>query len=277
MINTASKWSTNKWRFFREHIPSLRPRQNAAHAEICQTCTGASHRQQIENYSLFAYFGSSTFFWFLLHNESLWRNCLGQLMCCTSTFWKCVWFENFRSITKVMSVEVENVPWRFCSFLHVESSDGVSEELLPISTLSYSRLGSCSPSAFYALSHSLSKCWRAFCHARGWRTNDLSHAAFTQTRPNGAKIMAPRWRHGRAKVSHASKQNETSQNHNSLLQELDCCRFEPERRFWSAFQFPGTRNKWMHYNKNNNNNKRYRSISQTTDPAKTIKKTHTHT
>ena len=29
--------------------------------------------------------------------------------------------------------------------------------------------------------------------------------------------------------------------------ELDCCRFEPKRRFWSAFQFPGTHNKWMYY------------------------------
>ena len=47
---------------------------------------------------------------------------------------------------------------------------------------------------------SLSKCWHAFCHARGWQTNDISHAAFTQARWNGAKIMAPRWRHDRAKV-----------------------------------------------------------------------------
>ena len=150
-------------------------------------------------YSLFTYFGSSNFFWFLLHNESLWRNCFVQLMSCTSTFWKCVWFENIGSITKVMNVEVKNVPWRFCPFLHLESSDGVSEKLLPISTLSYSRAGCCSPSTFYALSHSLSKCWHAFCHARGWQTNVISHAAFTQARWNGAKIMAPRWRHDRAK------------------------------------------------------------------------------
>ena len=33
----------------------------------------------------------------------------------------------------------------------------------------------------------------------GGQTNDLSHAAFTQARPNSAKIMAPRWRHDRAK------------------------------------------------------------------------------
>ena len=153
----------------------------------------------VDHYSLFTYFGSSNFFWFFLHNESLWRNCFVQLMCCTSTFWKCVWFENMGSITKVMSMKVKNVTWRFCPFLHLESSDGVSEELLPISTLSYSRTGSCSPSAFYALSHSWSKCWHAFCHARWWQTNDLSHAAFRQAWSNGMKIMAPRWRHDRAK------------------------------------------------------------------------------
>ena len=143
----------------------------------------------------------------------------------------------------------KNVSRRFCPFLHLESSDGVSEKLLPISTPSYSRTGCCSPSTFYALSHSLSKCWHAFCHAQGWQTNDISHAAFTQARWNGAKIMAPSWRHDRAKVSRASKRNKTGQNHTSLLQELDCCRFEPKRRFWSAFQFPGTRNKWMYYSR----------------------------
>ena len=63
-------------------------------------------------------------------------------------------------------------------YIILESSNAVSEELLPISTLSCSRTGSCIPSAFYALSHSLSKCWHTFCHARGWQTNDLSHAAF---------------------------------------------------------------------------------------------------
>ena len=32
------------------------------------------------------------------------------------------------STTKVMSVKVKNVTWRFCPFLHLESSDGVSED-----------------------------------------------------------------------------------------------------------------------------------------------------
>ena len=151
------------------------------------------------HYSLFTYSGSSNFFWFLLHNESLRRNCFVQFMWCASTFWKCVWFENIGSIPKVMIVEVENVTWRFVHFFHLDSSDGVLEESLPISTLSCSRTVSCNPSSFYALSHSLSKCWHPFCHARGWQTNDISHAAFMQARPNGAKIVAPRWCHVRAK------------------------------------------------------------------------------
>ena len=87
----------------------------------------------------------------------------------------------------------------FVHFFHLESPDGVSEESLPISTLGYSRNGFCSLSAFFALSHSVSKSWHAFCHARKWRTNGISQAAFTQARPNGSKIMAPRWRHVRAK------------------------------------------------------------------------------
>ena len=41
-------------------------------------------------------------------------------MYCTSTFWKCIWFENIGSITKDMSVEAENVNWRFCPFLSFE-------------------------------------------------------------------------------------------------------------------------------------------------------------
>ena len=40
---------------------------------------------------------------------------------------------------------------------------------------------------------------------------------------------------------------ENSQNHTSLLQLLYCCRFEPKRLFWAAFQFSGTRNKWMYH------------------------------
>ena len=60
---------------------------------------------------------------------------------------------------------------------------------------------------------------------------------------NGVKMTS--W--SRKKFPRASKRNKTSQNHTSLLQELDCCLFEPKRRFWSAFQFPGTRNKWMYF------------------------------
>ena len=156
------------------------------------------HSYHKKYYSLFTYFGSSNFFWFLLHNESLWRNCFVQLMCCTSTFWKCVWFENMASISKVMSVKVENVTWMFCPFFSFGIVQWrVRRIRLPILP-SYSRTGSFGPSAFYALLHSLSKCWHVFCHAQGWQTNDISHAVFTQARPNGAKIMAPRWHHARA-------------------------------------------------------------------------------
>ena len=117
----------------------------------------------------------------------------------TSTFWKCVWFRNMGSVTKVMSVKVKNVTWRFCQFFPSEWSNDLSEESLPISTLSWSRIVSCSESAFYALSHSMSKCWHAFCHVREWQTSDISRASLMLSRPNGAKIMAPRWRHARAK------------------------------------------------------------------------------
>ena len=116
-------------------------------------------------------------------------------MCCTSTFWKCVWFENMGSITKVLSVEVENITRRFCPFFHLKLSDGVSEESLPISTLSYAREVSCSPSAFYALPHSLSKCWHVFCYARGppdkWRLSRSFYAGPAKWRENnGTKMIS---------------------------------------------------------------------------------------
>ena len=71
-------------------------------------CSIGDHRHR-NSYSPFNYSGSSNLFWFLLHNESLRRNSFVQLMRCTSTFWKCVWFENIRSITNVMSMEVEKM------------------------------------------------------------------------------------------------------------------------------------------------------------------------
>ena len=91
-------------------------------------------------YSTFTYFGSSNFFWCLLHNDILWRNCFVQFICCTSTFWKCVWLENMGSVTKVMSVKVKNVTWRFCPFFPSERSNDLLEESLPISTLCLSRI-----------------------------------------------------------------------------------------------------------------------------------------
>ena len=160
----------------------------------------------------------------------------------------CLNFFGQGSITKVMSVKVENVTWRFCPFLHLESSDGVLEELLPISTLSYSRTGSCSPSAFYALSQSLSKSRHAFCRARGWQLWPLSRSFCAGPAKWGENNSAKMTSQSRKKFPvRVLKRHKTSQNHTSLLQELDCCRFEPKRRFWAAFRLPGTRNKWMYY------------------------------
>ena len=163
-------------------------------------------------------------------------------MCCTSTLWKCVWFENMGSITKGMRLEVENVTWRFCPFFfHLESPEGVSEESLPISTLSYWRTVSCSPYAFYALSHSLSKCWHAFCLAWGWQANDLTGPAFAiaQARPNGAKIMAPRWRHIRAKCFLAKKRNKTSQMTRPCFRILTAADLSQQDNFEQLFSFQG--------------------------------------
>ena len=103
----------------------------------------------------------------------------------------------------------------------------------------------CSASAFYALSHSVSKCSHAFCHAQEWQANDISRATLRLARPNGAKNNG-------AKMTSDSRQKfpergKTNQNHTPPLQLLDCFRFDPKRRIWAAFQFPGTRNKWMYY------------------------------
>ena len=108
-------------------------------------------------------------------------------MCCTSR-WKCDWFEKLGS-TKVMSVGVKNVTWRFCQFyIWNRRTTPVLEELLPISMRSDSRTISCSSSVFCTLSHSLSKCWHAFCHTRGWQRSDISHAGPAKWQEhNGAK------------------------------------------------------------------------------------------
>ena len=75
----------------------------------------------------------------------------------------------------------------FSTFFPLDWSNGLSDESLPISTLFHSRIVSCSASAFYALSHGVSKCSHAFCHAQGWQANDISQATLTLARPNGAK------------------------------------------------------------------------------------------
>ena len=138
-------------------------------------------------YSPFTYFGSSNFFRFFLPSEILYRNCFVRIMWHTSTFWKCIWFENMGSITKVMSMNVKNVTCRFCPFFPLEWSNEMSDESLPISTLFHSIIVSCSASAFYVLSHSVSKCSHAFCHAQEWQANDVSRATLRLAWPNGAK------------------------------------------------------------------------------------------
>ena len=165
---------------------------------------------------------------------------LCSLMSCTSTFWKCVWFVNMGSIIKVMNVEVKNVLWRSCPFLHLESSDGVSEKLLPISTLRYSRTGCCSPSTFYALSHSLSKCWHAFCHARRWQTNDISHTSFYATplnwRENNGTKMTSRSRKKFPVLVSETKRVKTTL---PCFKSLTAADLSPKDNFDQLFNFQG--------------------------------------
>ena len=169
-------------------------------------------------------------------------------MSCTSTFWKCVWLENMGSITKVMNMEVKNVPWRFCPFFTfgiVRWRVGkIAAGFLPSATqeqVAAARL----PSA-----HCHTACRNAGMLS-AMLGGDRQMTSLTQLLRRPVEMARKKWRQDDVmiaqKVSRASKRNKTGQNHTSLLQELDCCRFEPKRRFWSAFQFPGTRNKWMYY------------------------------
>ena len=152
------------------------------------------------------------------------------------------------SITKVLSVEVENVPWRFCQFFTFGivrwrvgriAADFYPQRLknrflqpvwlLRIVTQLVEMLACLLPCSGVTDKCPLSRSF--YAGPAKWREN------------NGAKMTS----RSRKKVSHASKRNKTSQNHTSVLPELDCCWFEPKRRVWSAFRFPGTRNKGMYY------------------------------
>ena len=76
-----------------------------------------------------------------------------------------------------------------------------------------------------------------------WHLSGNSYVGLTKWREdNGAKMMS----RSRQKFPRANKRGKTSQNDTPPLQLLDRCRFDPNRRFWAAFLFPGTRNKWMY-------------------------------
>ena len=103
------------------------------------------------------------------------------------------------SITKVMSVEVENVPWRFCPFF---TFGILGRRVGRIAANFYPQLLKSKflqPVCLLHIVTQLVEMRACLLPCSGWPTNVLSHAAFMQARPNGPKIMAPRWRHGRAK------------------------------------------------------------------------------
>ena len=82
--------------------------------------------------------------------------------------------------------------------------------------------------------------------------DDRQMTSLTQLLRRPGQMARKKWRQDDVKkivqkVSYANKRNKMSQNPTFLLQDLDSCRFEPKRRFWAAFQFSGTRNKWMYY------------------------------
>ena len=128
------------------------------------------------------------------------------------------------SITKVVSVEVENVPRRFCPFFTFGivgwcvgriAADFYPQLLknrflqpvclLRIVTQLVEMLACLLPCSGVTDKCPLSRSF--YAGPANWREN------------NGAKMKS----RSRKKVSHASKRNKTSQNHTSLLQELDCC------------------------------------------------------
>ena len=136
------------------------------------------------------------------------------------------------SITKVMNLEVKNVPWRFCPFftfgivrLRVGkiAADFYLQllknrllqpvYLLRIATQPVEKLACFLPCSGVTDKRHISP--SVYAGPLKWREN------------NGAKMTSQ----SRKKNSRASKRNKTSQHHTSLLQELDCCRFEPKRRF----------------------------------------------
>ena len=169
-------------------------------------------------------------------------------MCYTSTFWKCVWFENMGSITKVMSKKVKNVTWRFCPFFSfgmVERSVGLTAAdfyPFPFKNSFLQRV------CLLRIVRQRVKVFSRLLPCSGvtgkWHLSGNSYAGPAKWRENNGAKMTSR---SRQKFPRANERGKTSQNHTPPLQLLDRCRFDPKRRFWAAFQFPGTRNKWMYY------------------------------
>ena len=103
-------------------------------SETCKSCTPSPIAMPNQQLLVWFWHQSSFFFFFWFQRKatragdekhrkkSTWpygilrRNCSVQLMCYTSTFWKCIWFDDMGSVTKVMSVEVKYVTCRFCPF-----------------------------------------------------------------------------------------------------------------------------------------------------------------
>ena len=103
------------------------------------------------------------------------------------------------------------------------------------------RTVSCSPSAFNALSHSLSQCWHDFCHAGGDRQIKSLTPTFTQARPSGAKnIGAKMTSRSCKKFPVRIMRSKTRQTHAFSLLDYDWCRFEPKKYdFEPLFNFQG--------------------------------------
>ena len=163
--------------------------------------------------------GPQTFSDFFYLNEILSRNCSVQLMCYTSTFWKCILVWGYGEFNKSYEHECQKCHLKVLSIF----SFGMVKRPVGWIAADFSP----PPPPFPFKNSSLQRVCllrivtqrvevlesHAFCHAQGWQANDISRATLSLTlaRPNGAKIMEPKWRHVRAKnfPSEWARQNES--------------------------------------------------------------------